>query len=88
MAGLKRPHQKPTRKIGVHCISRMHVDEMVNGKYMVKFISSHTGHDIGHSELPYIPLRSSTKDKIALKLSKGVACERIVEGICKVNLNA
>ena len=50
----------------------MHVDEMVNGKYMVKFISSHTSHDIGPSELPYIPLPSSTKDEIALKLSKGV----------------
>ena len=28
------------------------------------------------------------KDEIALKLSKGVTCERIVESICKVNLNA
>ena len=86
MAGLKKPHQKPTRKVGVHCVSRMHVDEMVNGKYMVKFISFHTGHDIGPSELPYIPLPSSTKDEIALKLSKGVTCEWVVEG--KVNLNA
>ena len=57
----------------------MHVDEMVNGRYIVKFISSHTGHDIRPSELPYLPLPSITKDKIALKLSKGVTCEWIVE---------
>ena len=66
-------------RFGVHCIFQMHVDEMVNCAYIVKFISSHTGHDIRPSELPYLLLPSCTTDEITLKLSKGITCEWIVE---------
>ena len=80
----KRKLHKPSRKLGVHCISRMTVDEMEDGTVLVKYISAHTGHDVGEEDLPYLPLPPSTKEEISMKLIKGVTCERIIDGKSRI----
>ena len=68
----KHPHQQPSRKLGTQCISRIHVDQLENGTFSVKYIPSHTGHDIRPTELSYLPLPNSVKEEIATKINLGI----------------
>ena len=77
----KRPNQRASRKLNDTCISRMYVTEHMDGKVEVKFISAHSGHDLGAAELPHLPLPKGVKEEIAIKLSLGIQPERIMEGI-------
>ena len=43
-------------------------------------ISAHTGHDLGPQELKYLPLPSSTKQEVSMKISMGITAERILSG--------
>ena len=80
----KRPHQKPTRKINEHCISRMYVDEFTDLHVEVTYISAHTGHELGTRELPFLPLPVSTKEEVARKICQGVTQQRVLDGKTKV----
>lgn len=79
----KRTHQKETRKIGYTCISRMYVDEFKDGQIAVRYVSAHTGHELGPDELKHLPLPRSTKEEISVKMSMGVPAERLLKGIYK-----
>ena len=59
----------------------MYVTEYLDGKVDIKYISAHSGHDLGTAELPYLPLPKGVKKEIAIKLSLGIPLERIMEGI-------
>ena len=59
----KRPHQKETRKLNNTCISRMYVDELKHGEITVKYISAHTGHNLGPQEFKYLPYLRARKRK-------------------------
>ena len=50
----------------------MYVTKYMDGKVDVKFISAHSGHDLGVTELPYLPLLKGIKQKVPMKLSLGV----------------
>ena len=76
----KHPHQQPFRKLGTQCISRMHFNQLENGTFSVKYIPSHTGDDIGPTELSHLPLPNSVKEKIATKINLGIRKERIIDG--------
>ena len=76
-----RPHQKTSRKLDACCISRMYVTEFTDGHIEVKYISAHTAHELGTSELPHLPLPKGVKEEVALKISMGIPSERIMEGI-------
>ena len=78
--GSKRVHRRPSRKLDATCLSRIYVDEFSDGHMEVKYISAHQGHELGVSELPYLPLPQSIKDSVAIKLSQGVTSERILDG--------
>ena len=41
----------------------MHVMEYMDGKFNVKFMSTHSGHDLGVTELPHLPLLKGIKQK-------------------------
>ena len=56
----------------------MHVDQLENGTFSVKYIQSHTGHDIGPTELSHLPLPNSVKEEIATKINLGIRKERII----------
>lgn len=58
----------------------MYVTEYKDGKVIVEFISAHSGHDLGVTELPHLPLPKGTKKEVAMKLSLGIPPERIMEG--------
>lgn len=73
-------HQKESRKLNSTCISRMYTDEYEDGEVSVRYISAHTGHDLGSQELKCSPLPSSTKDQVAMKISAGIPPERILQG--------
>ena len=77
-----RPHQKQSRKIGDVCISRMYVTELQSGAVQVMYVSAHSNHETGEKEDAFIPLPTSSKENIAMKISIGIPIERIMEG-CK-----
>ena len=77
---MKRPHQKPTRKLSMVCISRMYVNEYIDGHVEVTYITAHTNHELGAIELPHLPLPNSVRTEVALKVSKGIPPERIQNG--------
>ena len=74
-----RPHQKPSRKLNAVCISRMYVTEYTDGHIEVKYITAHSGHELGAKELAFLPLPKSTKESVAVKVSQGIPAERIQE---------
>ena len=75
-----RLHQKESKKLNFTCISRMYTDEYDDGHVSVKYISAHTGHDLGPQELKYLPLPNSTKEQVAMKISAGIPPDRILQG--------
>ena len=60
----------------------MYVTEFHDGHVEVKYISAHTAHELGTSELPHLPVPKSVKEEIAMKISMGIPSERILEGQC------
>ena len=76
-------HQKPSRKVEGCCISRMYDTEFHDGHVEVKCISAHTSHELGTTELPYLPLPKGTKEEIAIKLTMGIS-EKIMDGNGKI----
>ena len=56
----------------------MYVTEFIDGHVEVKYISAHTAHELGTSELPHLPLPKGVKEE---KISIGIPSERIMEGI-------
>ena len=46
----------------------------------VTHITAHTGHELGTSELAFLPLPKGTKEAISLKISLGIGMERIMDG--------
>ena len=76
----KRPLQKDSRKMDDTCISKMYVDEYLDGHVEVKYIPAHTGHELGSCEIKQLPLPESTKGAVAVKLSLGIPPARILDG--------
>lgn len=58
----------------------MYTDQYEDGHIYVKYISAHTGHDLGPQEFKYLPLPKSTKEQVAMKISAGIPPCRILEG--------
>lgn len=58
----------------------MYVDEYYDHHVEVKYITAHTNHQLGNVELPHLPLPKSVREDVALKVSKGISTERILEG--------
>lgn len=58
----------------------MYVDEYSKGHVEVTYISAHTNHELGASELPHLPLPESVKEEVAMKVSIGISPERIQKG--------
>ena len=81
----RRPHQKPSRKLNNVCISRMYITRFKSGKIDVKYISAHSNHTPGKEEDAFLPVPTSAKTEIAIKLSLGISIERIMHGIYECN---
>ena len=58
----------------------MYVDEYGDGHVEVMYLTAHSGHELGSSQLPYLPLPNSTKETVALKISQGITPGRIIDG--------
>ena len=56
------------------------MNELKDGYITVKYVSAHTGHDLGPQELKYLLLPGSTKQEVATKISMGIPPERILQG--------
>lgn len=59
----------------------MYVDESHSGQVAVRYISAHTGHELGQQELKHLPLPRSIKEEVSMKMSMGVPAERLLQGI-------
>ena len=58
----------------------MYVDEYVDGHVEVKFITAHTNHELGATELPFLPFPKGIREEVALKVNKSIPPERILKG--------
>ena len=79
----KLPHQKPSRKLNDVYISQMYMMKFKAGNIEVKYDSAHSNHTIGPNEDALLPLPTSTKEEVAMKLSLGISFEGIMND--KVN---
>ena len=46
----------------------------------VKYVTSHTNHDLSLEQSKFLPLPKDMKDDIAIKLNMGIPIERILDG--------
>ena len=67
----RRPNQKGSRKLDDVCISRMYANVFDDGHVNVTYVTAHTNHKPGPPEDAYLPLPTSTRQEIALKLANG-----------------
>ena len=56
----------------------MYVTEFFDHHNEVTYISVHTGHEIGSSELQLLPLPNGTKEAVAQKISLGIPTEMVM----------
>jgi len=89
--GNKRGHSGPnktgktrkprtSRKLQDYCIARMIVTEcLIEGRVEVKYISTHTNHDVKQSEFKHLPIPKSVKDSICQQFAAGISVERIMD---------
>ena len=45
------------------------MNELKDGYVTLKYVSAHTGHDLGPQEIKYLPLTGSTKQEVVTKIS-------------------
>ena len=76
----QKSNQKSSRKINSVCISRLYVDEY-SDHVEVQYVSAHTNHKLCTSELQHLPLPQISMDEVALKVSRDIANEKIMEGL-------
>ena len=69
------------QKLNDLCISRMYDTEFTDYHAEVTYISAHTGHELGTSELQFLPVPESAKQAVFQKISLGIPTERILDGI-------
>ena len=89
--GMKKGHAGPnktwktrkhheSRKIEQYCLSRMIVTEYLKErKVHVRYISTHTNHDLSLQECKHLPLPPSIKTDIQQQFAEGVPLERIID---------
>ena len=63
----------------------MYVTRLKSGKIDVKYISAHSNHNPGKEEDAFLPVPTSAKEEVAMKLSLGIPTERIMHGIYECN---
>ena len=81
----KRLHKKSSQKINDLCLSRMYVDEDLEDHVELKYITAHTNHSLGVVQLPHIALPKTIRGEVAMKISKGIQVERILEGMSSIS---
>ena len=59
----------------------MYATHQSNGTVKVKYISSHTNHDLSLAQVKFLPLPQDVKDGIAIKLNVGIPIDRILDGM-------
>jgi len=77
--GKTRKHN-PSCKVEKYCIAHMIATEhLIDGKVQVRYISTHTNHDLGLHECKHLPLPPSTKAEIQQQFAQGIPLERITD---------
>lgn len=89
--GNKRGHTGPnksgktrkcnqTRKLGNYYVARMIATEhLSDGRVEVKYISTHTNHDLVVNECRHLPLPDSVREQIRQQFAAGVSLKRIMD---------
>ena len=70
-----------SRKLATFCLARMAVPEhLKSGRVDIRYISTHTNHELGIGECKYLPLPPSVKRDIQQQFAEGKPLERIMDG--------
>ena len=51
----------------------------------LKYITAHTNHLLGVVQLSYLALPKTIRGEVAIKISKGIQAERILEGMSSIS---
>ena len=90
--GNKRTHEERTeaskprlhtksRKLDDYCLARMIAKEhLKERKVEVKYMKTHTNHEVDIGECKYLPLPLSTKKEIEQQFATGKSLEKIMDG--------
>lgn len=57
------------------------VTVLCGGEVNVKYIATHSGHDLSDKEMIHLPVPASTRQCIAQKLLNGIPIDRILDGM-------
>ena len=68
-----------------YCTSRIYAT-VHHGLVEVTYIATHTNHELGISESKHLPLPTSVKETMSLKLQEGIPIERILDGMLRNTL--
>ena len=79
--GKTRKHQQ-NRKLENYCIAMMIATEnRSEGRVEVKYISTHTNHELSVTECRNLPLPNSVREDICQQFAAGISLERIMDSM-------
>ena len=81
ITGKSRKHRQ-SRKLESYCIARMIATEYQSeGRVEVKYISTHTNHELTVTECRHLPLPISVRKDICQQFATGISLERIMDSM-------
>lgn len=79
--GKIRKHRH-SRKMGNYCIARVLATQTQSeGRVDVKYISTHTNHELTMTECRHLPLPNSVREDICQQFAAGISLERIMDSM-------
>ena len=79
--GKSRKHRQ-SRKLENYCIARMIATEnRSEGRVEVKYISTHTNHEVTVTECRHLPLPNPMREDICKQFAAGISLERIMDSM-------
>ena len=79
-----RKRMASRKMLDSYCIARMTATEYKSGKVTVRYIATHTNHELGIHECKHLPMPQSVMKDIQEKFSQGLTLEHIMDGMLSV----
>ena len=85
--GGKKRAKRQSRKMDAVCVLRMYATHCHSGVKSVKYVSSHTNHDLSLAQAKFLPLPKDVKMALpSSSCSLGISIDRILDGTVTQNI--
>ncbi len=81
---LQTRKRKGSRKLSydVYCLSSITATECLGtGRVVVKYVATHTNHDLTLKQLKHLPIPASVRRKVQTMLANGVQMGKVLDGM-------